>query len=83
MTNLTIQLSFDFDLTIDGLYSAIDFLEYTIDKGQAVAALRVYNQIFAAIIHCHENDIFAPTARSNLSCCLLSFQRAVLTLNGV
>lgn len=83
MKQLTIQLTFDFDLTIDGLYSAIELLEYTVCKGQAVASLRVYNQILSALAYCRENDIFAPSDLSSLFVRLVSFHRDVLTLNKV
>ena len=80
MTTLTIQLSFNFDLTIDGIYSAIELLEDTIQKGQALASMQAYNQIFAVLQHCKKNDIFAPTARSNMFCRLVASQANLYSL---
>ena len=83
MTTLTIQLSFEFNLSIDGIYSAIELLEDTIDKGQALAAMQAYNQIFSVLQHCNKNDIFVPTARSNMFCRLVRSQNKLYALYEV
>lgn len=83
MTTLTIQLSFEFNLTIDGIYSAIELLEDAIDNGQALASMQAYNQIFTVLQHCKNNDIFAPTTRSNMFCCLVRLQNKLYSLYEV
>lgn len=83
MTTLTIQLSFEFNLTTDGIYNAIELLEDTICKGQALAAMQAYNQIFSVLQHCKKNDIFAPTTRSNMFCRLVALQKNLYSLYEV
>lgn len=83
MTHLTIQLAFDFDFTEAGLYEAIELLEFTVDKGLAVASLRSYNHIFAALHHCRENEILTKSVCAHLFGRLVASHREVLALNGV
>ena len=83
MQTLTIQLAFDFEFTEAGLYDAIELLEFTVHNELALASLREYNQIFAAINHCRENEILSRSACAHLHGRLVASHRDVLTLNGV
>lgn len=83
MQTLTIQLSFNFELSEDSLFDAIEFLEFIVENGQALASLRTYNQIFYSIHFCHKNGILSTAAFSRLNCRLVSSHDRVLFLNGV
>ena len=83
MKTLTIQLSFNFELSEDSLFHAIELLEFTVENGKALASLRTYNEIFYAIHFCHKNGILSTAAFSRLNCRLVSSHDRVLFLNGV
>lgn len=83
MSHLTIQLAFDFDFTEAGLYEAIELLEFAVHNELALASLRAYNQIFAAIQHCKNNEVLTRSVCSHLFGRLVASHRDVLTLNGV
>lgn len=83
MQNLTIQLTFNFELSEDSLFDAIELLEFTIENGNALASLRSYNQIFSAIHFCYKNGILSLSAFSRLIHRLALLHGTVLILVGV
>lgn len=83
MQNLTIQLTFNFELSEDSLFDAIELLEFTVENGKALASLRAYNQIFSAIHFCYKTDILSTDAFSRLMCRLVCSHDGVLMLNKV
>lgn len=83
MQNLTIQLSFNFELSEDSLFDAIELLEFTVENGQALASLRTYNQIFYAIQLCYKKGILSTAAFSLLNSRLVASHDRVLFLNGL
>ena len=46
MTNLTIQLEFEFPATVSGLYEAMDLLEFFVRRSFPVSSLIAYNNVF-------------------------------------
>lgn len=83
MTHLTIQLSFNFDLTESSLGDAIELLEFAIYNQQALSSLRAYNQIFSVLHHCRENNILSHFVLLRLHGRLSASHREVLALNEV
>lgn len=83
MQNLTIQLTFNFELSEDSLFDAIELLEFTVENGNALASLRAYNQIFSAIHFSYKNGILSLSAFSRLIHRLSCSHDAVLILIGV
>lgn len=83
MTQLIIQLSFNFAHTESGLFDAIELLEFAVENGKPLASLITYNQIFASIQLCYKKGILSSAAFSRLNCRLVASHDGVLTLNRV